>query len=79
MPDGNWPNPNGLGLWKPIIQVESMYSIKWVGKNYPLYGAQYAILDEIGEIIMTYKNQGEAQNSSFLKRGCKIALLRKER
>ena len=24
MPDGNWPNPNGLGLWKPIIQVKSM-------------------------------------------------------
>ena len=56
-----------------------MYKIKWVGKNYPLYGAQYAILDEIGEIIMTYMNQGEAQNSSFLKRGCIIALLRKER
>jgi len=24
VPDGNWPNPNGLGLWKPIIQVKSM-------------------------------------------------------
>ncbi len=56
-----------------------MYSIKWVGKNYPLYGAQYAILDEIGEIIMTYMNQGEAQNSSFLKKGCTVAFLRKER
>jgi hypothetical protein len=54
-----------------------MYKIKYIGKNYPLYGAKYAVLDEIGEIIMTYITEGEARSSSFLKKNCQIALLQK--
>ena len=54
-----------------------MFKIKYVGKNYPLYGAKYAVLDEIGEIIMTYITEAEAHSSSFLKKNCQIAILRK--
>jgi hypothetical protein len=54
-----------------------MYRIKYIGKNYPLYGARYAILDEIGEIIITYMTEAEARSSSFLKKNCAIATLRK--
>lgn len=56
-----------------------MFKIKYVGKNYPLNGAIYAILDELNEIIYLYKTQRGVLNSSFwnspASEDCKIALV----
>ena len=42
-----------------------MFYLKKVGKSYPLNGANYAILDDLGEIIFLYKTLKGVLNSSF--------------